>query len=93
MKTLLKIALASGALLAAAAVPASAQGFGFGFSTGSGRDHFSGYYSDYGRSYGDRYNYGTYNQPYYGGYGYRSSWRHRGWDDDRRWRHHHWRHY
>jgi len=95
MKTILKIALASGALLAAAAVPASAQGFGFGFSTGNGHDRVSGYYSDYGRDYGDRYRYGSYNRPYYG-YGYGGyggyGWRHhRDWDDrgwHRGWRHH-----
>jgi len=57
-------------LLAAAAVPASAQGWGFGFSTGNGYDRYSGYYSDYGRGYGDRYRSGYYNRPYYGGYGY-----------------------
>ena len=87
----LKTALVAGALLTAGMVPASAQGFGFGFNTGGGRDHFSGYYSDYGRGYGDRYNYGSYNRPYgdygYGGYGY--GWRDR---DDWRWRRHHWRH-
>jgi hypothetical protein len=92
MKNLfLKTALVAGALLTAAVVPASAQGFGFGFSTGGGRDHVSGYYSDYGRGYGDRYSYGSYNRPYgdygYGGYGY--GWRDR---DDWRWRRHHWRH-
>jgi len=89
MRNTLKIALASGALLAAAAIPASAQGFGFGFSTGNGYDRYSGYYSDYGRGYGDRYGYSTYNRPYYGGNGWRH---HRDWDDDWRWRRHHWRH-
>jgi len=91
MKNLfLKTALAAGALLTAAVVPASAQGFGFGFSTGGGRDQFSGYYSDYGRGYGDRYHYGYYNQPYYGSYGYGGyGWRHhRGWND-RGWNRHH----
>jgi len=88
MKTVLKIALASGALLAAAVLPASAQGFGFGFSTGNGYDRFSGYYSDYGRSYRDPYHYGYYSQPYYGGRGY--GWRHRLDWDDRGW-HHGWR--
>lgn len=85
---LLKTAIVAGALLTAAAVPASAQGFGFGFSTGGyGRDHVGVYYNDYGRGYGDRYQYGSYNQPYYGGYGY--GWRGRDWNDDRRWRRHH----
>ena len=90
MKNLfLKTALVASALLTAAVVPASAQGFGFGFSTGGGRDQFSGYYSDYGRGYGDRYHYGYDNRPYYGGYGH--GWRHRDWDDNWRWRRHHWR--
>src|SRR5258706_7070367 len=93
LKTTLKATLAAGALLAAAAVPASAQGWGFGFSTGNGYDRYSGYYSDYGRGHGDRYRSGYYNRPYYGGYGYGGySWRHhRGWDDDG-WRHRSWRH-
>jgi hypothetical protein len=88
--TLLKAALASGALLLAA-VPASAQNWGFGFSTDNGYGRANGYYSDYGRGYGDGY--GRYDRSYYGGYdGYRHggySWRHhRGWDDRR----HGWRH-
>ena len=87
LKAALKTTLAAGALLAAAAIPASAQGFGFGFSTGNGYDRYSGYYSDYGRGYGDRYHYGDYNRSYYGGYG----WRHRDRDDDWRGHHHHWR--
>src|SRR6185503_13637007 len=69
--TILKTVLAAGALLAATAIPASAQGFGFGFSTGDRYNGFSGYYSDYGRPY-----YGSY-------YGHR---RHRYWDNDWRYR-------
>ena len=82
--TILKAALAAGALLLAA-VPASAQSWGLGFSTDDGYGRTNGYYSDYGRSNGDRYRYGHYNRAYYGGYrhgGY--SWRHhRDWDDRR----------
>jgi hypothetical protein len=82
---ILKAALASGALLLAA-VPASAQGWGLGFSTDNGYGRTNGYYSDYGRGYGDGYHH--FDRPYYGSYrhgGY--SWRHhRDWND-RRWRH------
>jgi len=82
--TILKTVLAAGALLAATAIPASAQGFGFGFSTGDRYNGFSGYYSDYGRGYGYPYSYGYYGRPYYGSYyGHR---RHRYWDNDWRYR-------
>ena len=81
LKTALKTTLAAGALLAAAALPASAQSWGFGFSSG---DRLNGYYSDYGRSYGDRYHYGYYGRPHH-------YWRHRrDWDDE--WRYRRWHH-
>jgi opacity protein-like surface antigen len=88
--TILKVALAAGALLLAA-VPASAQSRGFGFNTDDGYGRTNGSYSDYGRGYGDRDRYGDYNRAYYSGYrhgGY--SWRHhRSWDSRHRgWRHH-----
>lgn len=84
LKTALKTTLAASALLAAAAIPASAQSWGFGFSTGDRYNGYNGYYSDYGRGYGDRYQYG-YGRPYYGGYAWRH---HRDWDDD--WRYRRW---
>jgi len=96
---LLKATLAAGALLLLA-VPASAQSFGF--STRDGYGAYGGSYSDHGRGYGDRYQYGYDSRPYdsYGdsyGNSYRDSYgdggymrrHHRDWND-RRW-HRSWR--
>jgi hypothetical protein len=94
--TLVKAALAAGALLLAA-VPASAQGFGYGSRDGYGG--YSGSYSNYGRGYSNPYQNGYGSQPYnsygnsygdsygYGGYMRRH---HRDWND-RRW-HRDWSH-
>jgi hypothetical protein len=94
VRTILKVGLASIAILGAAAIPASAQSWSFGFSTGNGYNPYNGYYSGYGQGYGYPYRYGYYNRPYYGyGYGHDDYWRHRDWDNDgwryrwhRRWR-------